>query len=375
LIFDFSLLKLIMDGNALVLCEGAFGTLNGKTAHGLVRFTQRYKILGVIDSTHAGRDAGKVLDGKPCGIPIYSNLSEALQANSNQAQYFIIGLAPEGGKLPESYRQIVAEAIRAGLNIDSGLHEFLSDDPQFSALALQHGAQIRDIRKPPERKDLHFFTGKIQEVEAIRLAVLGTDSAVGKRTTAWKVAHALNAAGIKAEMIGTGQTAWMQGAKYGVRLDALVNDFVSGEIEHAIWQCWQDERPQVMLLEGQGSLMHPAYPGGFELLAAGRPHAVILQTAPKRTAYDGFPDFPTAPLQKEIQVIELLSNRPVIALTLNHENMSEAEIEATVQQYERQYGIPCCDVLKHGSGKILEKIGGLFPALQRPLQGNYSAGP
>ena len=354
-----------MDGNALVLCEGAFGTLNGKTAHGLIRFTQRYKILGVIDSTYAGRDAGEVLDGKSCGIPIYSSLAVALQATRNQIQYFVIGLAPEGGKLPESYREIVAEAIRAGLNIDSGLHEFLLDDPLFSALAQQHGVQIRDIRKPPERKDLHFFTGKIQEVEAIRIVVLGTDSAVGKRTTAWQVTHALNAAGIKAEMIGTGQTAWMQGAKYGVRLDALVNDFVSGEIEHAIWQCWQDERPQMMLLEGQGSLMHPAYPGGFELLAAGRPHAVILQTAPQRTTYDGFPDFPMAPLVREIQVIELLSDRPVIALTLNHENMNEAEIEATAQQYERDYGILCCDVLKHGPQKILERILELFSALPR----------
>ncbi len=352
-----------MDGNALVLCEGAFGTLNGKTAHGLVRFTQRYKILGVIDSTHAGRDAGEVLDGKFCGIPIYSKLAEALQANSNQVKYFIIGLAPDGGKLPERYRQIVAEAIRAGLHVDSGLHEFLSDDSQFSALAQQHGVQIRDIRKPPERKDLHFFTGKIQEVEAIRLAALGTDSAVGKRTTAWKVTHALSTAGIKAEMIGTGQTAWMQGAKYGVRLDALVNDFVSGEIEQAIWQCWQDDHPQVMLLEGQGSLMHPAYPGGFELLAAGRPHAVILQTAPKRTTYDGFPDFPMAPLDREIQVIELLSNRPVIAITLNHENMSEAEIAATVQQYESRYGMPCCDVLKHGAEKVIRKILATFPTL------------
>ncbi|MGH7601322.1 MAG: DUF1611 domain-containing protein, partial [bacterium] len=236
---------------------------------------------------------------------------------------------------------------------------------EFSALAQQRGVQIRDIRKPPAGNELHFFSGKIQKVESIRIAVLGTDSAVGKRTTAWQVTHALNAAGIKAEMIGTGQTAWMQGAKYGVRLDALVNDFVSGEIEHAIWQCWQDEHPQVMLLEGQGSLMHPAYPGGFELLVAGRPHAVILQTAPKRTTYDGFPDFPMASLEKEIQVIELLSNRPVIALTLNHENMSETEIEATAQHYEREYGIPCCDVLKHGPKKILQRIFELFLALQR----------
>ena len=345
-----------MDGNALVLCEGAFETLNGKTAHGLVRFTKRYNILGVIDSTCAGKDAGEVLDGQPRGIPIYSNLAAALQANSRQVKYFVIGLAPEGGKLPPSYREMVAAAMAAGLNIDSGLHEFISDDPIFSALAQKHGVQIRDIRKPPPKNELHFFSGKIKEVEAIRLAVLGTDSAIGKRTTAWKITQALNANGVKAEMIGTGQTAWMQGAKYGIRLDAIVNDYVSGEIEYAIWQCWQEEKPQVMLLEGQGSLMHPAYPGGFELIAAGRPHAIILQTAPKRTVYDGFPDFPMAPLEKEIKVIELLANRPVLALTLNHENMTDAEIETTQRQYETHFGIPCCDILKHGTQKVIDKI-------------------
>jgi len=356
-------MKGVMDGNALVLCEGAFETLNGKTAHGLVRFTRRYKIRGVIDSTCAGKDAGEMLDGKSCGIPIYSNLSEALQANSNRIKYFVIGLAPEGGKLPPSYREIVAAAIQAGLNIDSGLHEFLSADPAFSVLAQKYGVQIRDLRKPPAQKDLHFFSGKIKEVDAIRIAVLGTDSAIGKRTTAWKITHALNAIGVKAEMIGTGQTAWMQGAKYGIRLDAIINDYVSGEIEHAIWQCWRDEKPQVMLLEGQSSLMHPAYPGGFELIAAGRPHAIILQTAPKRATYDGFPDFPMAPLEKEIQVIELLANRPVLAITLNHENMADDEIAATVRQYEDQFGIPCCDILKHGTEKILNKIAANFPMI------------
>ncbi len=363
-----------MDGNALVLCEGAFDTLNGKTAHGLVRFTKRYKILGVIDSTCAGRDAGEVLDGKPRssveksfkenrGIFIYPNLAAALQANRDEIKYFVIGLAPEGGKLPESYRQIVAEAIRAGLNIDSGLHEFLSDDAEFNALAQKHGVRIRDIRKPPAQKDLHFFSGKIKDVDAIRIAVLGTDSAIGKRTTAWQITHALNAIGVKTEMIGTGQTAWLQGAKYGLRLDAIINDYVSGEIEHAIWQCWQDEKPQVMLLEGQGSLMHPAYPGGFELIAAGRPQAIILQTAPKRTAYDGFPDFPMAPLEKEIKALELIANRRVIALTLNHENMNDEEIETTVRQYESQFGIPCCDVLEHGPAKVVDKIMAAFPQL------------
>jgi uncharacterized NAD-dependent epimerase/dehydratase family protein len=119
--------------------------------------------------------------------------------------------------------------------------------------------------------------------------VLGTDSAIGKRTTAWRLVEALDTAGISAALVGTGQTAWMQGVPHGIVLDSLINDFVSGEIEHAVCEAWQDGHPRVIVLEGQGSLMNPAYPGGFELLAAGRPEVVVMQHAPARKEYDGFP--------------------------------------------------------------------------------------
>lgn len=356
-----------MDGKALVYCEGAFGTPTGKTANGLVRYTARYQVLGVIDSAQAGRDASAVLDGQPQGVPIFASLDTALASLPTRPQYFVIGLAPDGGRLPGAARAAVQQALQAGLNVDSGLHEFLSEDEEFAALAAQHNLQIRDIRRPPPRSQLHFFTGKIAEVTALKLAVLGTDSAIGKRTTAVKLNQALNDAGIKSELIGTGQTSWLQGVKYGLLLDALVNDFVTGEIEHAIHEAFINERPEVILLEGQGSIAHPAYPGGFELIAAGRVDGIILQHAPHRKFYDGFENYLLAPLEREIQILELLAQKPIIALTINHEGMTDEEIEATIAAYELRYQRPTTDVLKGGCGKLLEVI--------RPLLGTQRVQP
>lgn len=345
-----------MDGTAIVYCEGAFGTPIGKTANGLVRYTARYNVAGVIDSTRAGRDAGEVLDGKPNGIPIFSSVADAIESLSGKPHFLVIGLAPDGGKLPAEAREAVKQAMENGLNVDSGLHEFLSDDPEFAALAKHHNVTIRDVRRTPPRSQLHFFTGKIEEVKALKLAVLGTDSAIGKRTTAAKLNLALNAAGIKSELIGTGQTSWLQGVKYGLLLDSLVNDFVTGEIEHAIYEAWSNERPQVILLEGQGSIAHPAYPGGFELIAAGRVDGIILQHAPARKVYDGFDNYPMTDLSREIQILELLANKPVVALTINHEAMTEAEVRATIADYEKQFGKPTTDVLLDGCDKLISLV-------------------
>lgn len=342
-----------MDGKAIVFCEGAFGTPNGKTANGLVRYTARYEVVGVIDSTRAGEDAGEVLDGQVSNIPIFASLQEALSSLTVPPIYFVIGLAPDGGQLPTSARKTLREAIEAGLQVDSGLHQFLGDDPEFSELAARHRVRIRDVRRPPDRSQLHFFSGKIDQVKAPRIAVLGTDSAIGKRTTTVRLNLALKAAGIRSEMIGTGQTSWLQGVRYGLLLDSLINDFVTGEIEHAIYEAWTNEHPEVILLEGQGSLAHPAYPGGFELIGAGRVDGIILQHAPSRRVYDGFDDYPMGSLDREIQLIELLAQRPVIALTINHEGMTREEVEATVIDYEQRFQRPTVDVLWHGCDKLV----------------------
>lgn len=355
------------DGNAVVYCEGAFGTTNGKTAHGLVRRTQRYVVTALVDSRYAGRDAGEVLDGAPCGIPVVASLEAALarsRTDGRPATHFVIGLAPDGGRLPETARAAVLAAIDAGLNVDCGLHDFLSEDPVIAPRAAAKGVALRDIRKPPPRSALHFFTGKIEEVESVRIAVLGTDSAIGKRTTAWVLVDALARSGRSAELAGTGQTAWLQGAEYSIVLDSLVNDFVSGEIEHVVWRAWHEKRPDVIVLEGQGSLMNPAYPGGFELLAAGRPDFVVLQHAPARKEYDGFPGFPLHPLPEQIRAVELISGRPVAAITVNHEELTPEQARAACRVIREETGLPAHDVLLEGGGPLVSSLAARLDAVR-----------
>ncbi len=351
------------EGPAIVYCEGAFNTTNGKTAHGLVRFTQRYDVKAVIDSKYAGKDSGEILDGKPNEIPIFAELDSAwdyCKKNNDLPHYFVIGLAPDGGRLEEFARKDIIKALALGMNVDSGLHDFISDDPEFYNYARDNNVLIRDIRKTPSRDKLHFFTGKIEEVNSLKIAVLGTDSAIGKRTSAWILVHGLRNQGYKAELIGTGQTAWMQGANYTIILDSLINDFVSGEIEHAVHEAWKNEDPDVIILEGQGSLLNPAYPGGFELLAAGRPDFVILQHAPKRKEYDGFPGYALHPLQKQIEAIEIISEKKVIAITINHENMNDYEIRKEASKIEKEFGIPAIDILKSGPDDLLKVLAPLI---------------
>ncbi len=186
--------------------------------------------------------------------------------------------------------------------------------------------------------------------------MLGTDSAVGKRTTAWLIVDALKAAGYRTEMIGTGQTTWMQGARYSIMLDSLINDFVSGEIEHAVWTAWKETSADIIVIEGQGSLMNPAYPGGFEILAAGRPDVVVLQHAPSRKEYDGFPGYPIHPLKVQIEAIELLSGRPVIAITINHESLSHKEIPSVCESIKKETGLLAIDLLLKSADKLVSII-------------------
>jgi uncharacterized NAD-dependent epimerase/dehydratase family protein len=350
-----------LDGNAIVFCDGAFTSTYGKTAHGLVRRTRRYRVAAVVDSTVAGRDAGDVLDGSPNGIPVVASLGEALAVSRDAgfpATHFVIGIAPDGGRLSTPIRDAIHEAITAGLDVDAGLHDFLNDDRSIARLAAERGVRLRDVRATPPRGDLHAWTGKIGDVSSYRVAILGTDSAIGKRTTAWVLVEALESGGLAAEMVGTGQTAWMQGARYGMLLDSLVSDFMAGEIEHAVWLAWSEQRPDVIVIEGQGSLMNPAYPGGYEILAAARPDAVVLQHAPARLEYDGFPGYPLDPLEKQIEAIQLVSGRPVIAITINHENLDAAGVAAAADDIRRATALPAFDVLLEGGTGLAEVVTG-----------------
>jgi uncharacterized NAD-dependent epimerase/dehydratase family protein len=359
------------EGAAVIYCEGSFRTTYGKTAHGLVRRSRRYRVLSVVDSTCAGQDAGTLLDLQP-GIPIHTTIGRAVRAAREQklpATHLVIGLAPDGGRLEARDRRAVLAAIELGLHVDSGLHDFLGEDPVIAARAVHRGVRLRDVRRTPPRSELHIFTGRIEQVRALKVAVLGTDSAVGKRTTAWALVDALEAAGRRAQLIGTGQTAWLQGAEYGIILDSLINDFVAGEIEHAVWRAWRETGAEVLVLEGQGSLMNPAYPGGFELLAAGRPEAVVLQHAPARRDYDGFPGYPIQPLERQIQAVELLSGRSVVAITVNHEGLEPEEVPAVCEALRRRTGLPVLDPLLEGAGPLAQIVEGMLPSARAAAAG------
>jgi len=353
-----------MDGKAVILCDGFLGTTYGKTAHGMLRYTTRYNIIGVIDRKNSGRDAGEVVFGKPNGITVYKDL----ESIPEDFKYLVIGVAPDGGILPQNYLKIIKQALLKGINIDSGLHQFLSEDEQLVEIAKKTKAVIRDVRKPPERDKLHFFTGDIKKVKAVKIAVMGTDSAIGKRTTAVKLNNDLNKKGIKSVLIGTGQTAWFQGFEYSIVFDSIINDFVSGEIENVILKAYENEKPEVLILEGQGNLTNPAYPGGFELIAAGKPDSIILQHAPKRKFYDGFPGFRKRALTEEIELHRLLSKKDIIAITLNHEDMTENEIKNTIKKYEREYKIPTTDILYEDSDKLISVIINKYPVLKMKVK-------
>ncbi len=198
---------------AVVYCEGNFAAVDGKTANGLVRHSERYEILSVIDSTQAGLDTGVVLDASPNGIPLCRDLDAAVALAGHVPGYVIFGIAPSSGMLSPTERIVVLDAIRRGMHIVNGLHEFLNDDVEIFAAALVRGVTITDVRRPRDKKDLRRFSGRIHDVTSRRIAVLGTDCAIGKRTTATILTQALNEHGISTVLVGTGQTGLMQGAR------------------------------------------------------------------------------------------------------------------------------------------------------------------
>ncbi|MDF1862763.1 MAG: DUF1611 domain-containing protein [Verrucomicrobiales bacterium] len=348
---------------AIVYCEGNFGGIDGKTANGLVRHSQRYQILSIIDSDKAGRDAGYVLDEEPNGIPIHRDLTEALEKADGFPDYFIFGIAPASGMLSPTERGIVLRAIHCGMNIVNGLHEFLNDDPEFAAAAARSNVVIRDVRRPRDKKDLRVFSGRIAEVTCPRIAVLGTDCAIGKRTTATVITRALLDRGIKAVMIGTGQTGLMQGARYGIALDAVPSQFCAGELEATILDAFEGEDPDVIFIEGQGSLSHPAYSTSSFIIRGSCPDGVILQHAPKRFYRCDFEHMPMPTPASEIHLIETFANTKVIGLTINHEHMTDGEVSSAITQYEKELEIPVTDALTRSSEVLVEMVLAAFPQI------------
>ena len=344
-----------MNNQAIVLTAGTLHTPSAKTAHGLIRDSQRFQIMAVVDNEHSGKDAGEILDGKHRQIPVTATLDQAL-ALSPEAKWCIVGVATLGGVFPESMLEDIKNAIRRGLSIVNGLHDHLNERPDFVALAKEYGVELIDIRLPKKRADSHFWTGEIFSLRAPIIAVIGMDCAMGKRTTTRFIMHACQQAGINAQMVYTGQTGWLQGGKYGFVFDSTLNDFISGELEHAIVSCYRETQADVILLEGQSGLRNPSGPCGSELLLSGNARHVILLHAPKRRFFEDDPEWgEIPPVESEIALIKMYGSE-VIALALNTDGCSVEDAFAFQKEYTERLGIPVLLPLEEGIDKIVPVI-------------------
>lgn len=360
----------IIKKTALVYCENQFGLVDGKTAAGLVRHSELYTIVGVIDSSLAGKDAEEELGGEKSGIPIFTNLEEALSTLGEIPNCYIYGKAPLDACLSSEERFLILEAMEKGMDIINGLHQFFSEDPEFVHQATQSNIQIKDIRKPPKLKDLHVFTGQIAEVNVPVIAVLGTDCACGKMTTAIELNKSLNNLGIKSVLVATGQTSLMQGAIYGVSIDALISQFVIGEIENSIIQAFKHESPDIILVEGQSAVSHPAFMSSLGILKGSMPDGIILQHPPARKFRCDFPHLVMPTIESEIKLIEAISQTSVMAIALSHEDLDNEKVLQVIEDYEKQFQLPTTDVLSYGCQKLVQTLGKHFPKLNQKIMQN-----
>ena len=350
--------------SALVYCEQNFAGLDGKTAHGLIRHSEAFAIKAVIDSQCAGLDAGLVLDGSFQGIPIVADLEAALRLPGKKPHTLIYGMAPADGLYSASDRRALLAALSHGLHLVSGMREYLNDEPEFALAALQNQVSIRDVRRPPALKDLRLFDGSIDSADCLRIAVLGTDGAVGKRTTATLLVQALNGAGIHTVLVSTGQTGLIQGGRYGIPLDAIPSQYCSGEVEAAVVHAFRSESPAVIVVEGQGALSHPAYLSSGFILRGARPQAVVLQHAPARQTLSDFPFLPVPTPASEIRLIEAFALTRVIGLTLNHEGLNDAELDAAILRHQAELCLPVTDAVRCSPQSLVAMVLRAFPQLR-----------
>ena len=332
---------IVMNETAIILTDDLLDEVDCKTAHGLILGASRYSIVGVIDKRHTGQDAGLVLSREKKNIPVFSTVADAYQQLELKPKYCIVGVAPIGGKFSSMLVQSILEAISLKINVVSGLHSLLIDHPIIAAAAKEKGVLLIDIRKPKTADQLPIWSGKIRSVNTPRIAVLGTDCAVGKRTTASLLLALCQKHRINAEMIYTGQTGWLQNMVYGFILDSTLNDFVSGELEDAILRCVAEKNPELIFIEGQSALRNPSGPCGAELLLSAGAKYVILQHSPARTYYscDSTQTCKIGDLEDEIALIRCYSAK-VIAITLNSSDLPSEQLQDIKRNIQERTQLP-----------------------------------
>jgi uncharacterized NAD-dependent epimerase/dehydratase family protein len=341
----------------VILAEGNFGFHHGKTAVGVIRYGPDH-VSAVIDSTQAGGNVSSILPDRD--IPIVASLDEAL-AREPRPDTLLIGIAPTGGRLPESWRATIVASIRAGLDVHSGLHTFLGDDPEFAAAAAEAGTRIVDYRRPPARMETsigrHHGPGKRV------ILTVGTDCAIGKMSVALELRSAARAAGLSTAFVPTGQTGMMIEG-WGAAVDRLISDFAQGTVE---WMVEEGERRgDWVIVEGQGSLDHPAYSSvTLALIHGATPHAMILVHKAGQTEHDfeHLPDasFPIADLRSFIDLHErvagLVAPSKVVAIALNTSAIASADdARAEVARVAAETGLPVDDPVRFGAGPLWVRI-------------------
>ncbi|MCP4295055.1 MAG: DUF1611 domain-containing protein [Proteobacteria bacterium] len=346
-----------MKSNAIVLTLDMLDGIYGKTAHGLIRGSSKFNIVAVVDHVAAGKDAGEVLDGLKRDIPVVASIDDAIASSDSKVEFLIVGGAFIGGQIPETWVKILLEGIDKGLSIICGLHTYLNDQKEFRERAERRGVKLIDIRKPKPTSELVYWTGEILNLQTPRIAVLGIDCGIGKRTTARFLTETCAAEGIKAEMIYTGQTGWLQGYKYGFILDSTLNDFVCGELEKAILTCDRETSPDIIFLEGQSSLRNPSGPCGGEYLLSADVDGIVLQIDPSRIYFGGFektgrklPD-----VLDEIRLITMYGVK-TLAITLNGDNSTPQELIDYQKNLSRKVDIPVIRPIEEGMGALMGTI-------------------
>ena len=343
-----------MKDTALILTNGRLATSDAKTAHGLIRGTDRFSIVGAIDPVSCGKDAGEIVDGRFRNIPVFESIPTFLDHCQQRPDYCIIGVALSGGRLPEDWNDILLEVLENRISIISTMHQLLSEKPVLRDAARKNGVEIIDLRKPKPIDQLHFWSGDIYKVRAAKIAVLGMDCSIGKRTTARFITELCRQEGIRTEMIYTGQTGWLQGYRHGFIFDATLNDFVSGELEHAVVECDRQSSPDLILIEGQSGLRNPSGPCGSEIIVSANVKGAILQHAPFRKYYEDLehlkcllPD-----VKDEIELIRMYGAQ-TLAIALNDEGGTQEELADYRQELAQQLQLPVVCPLQEGMAALL----------------------
>lgn len=337
-----------------LLAEGHFSPTDAKTAVGVLRY-RADEVACVVDSTRAGRTAAECA-GVGGDLPVVGDVAAAA---AHGADTLLVGIAPQGGGLPEAWRPAIGGALERGWDVLAGLHAFLGDDPEFAALAAASGARIHDVRRPPARRPI--AARRAARGGALVVLTVGSDCNVGKMTAALEVCDELRRRGVRAAFVATGQTGIFV-ADAGVAVDAVVSDFVAGVAEELVAAAAADA--DVVLVEGQGSLFHPGYSGvSLSLLHGACPGAMILcHEAGRtllRTADDAEP-LPIRPLPELVAEHERLAGwmhpARVLGVALNTRALGPAEAGRAVADAARETGLPATDPVRFGAGALADAV-------------------